>query len=323
MNQIIFAGGNKKVKIKNDSLSLREFHKRRNKVLILRDTGGLGDVLMMRMIFEGFKKAMPESELYFAIPINYHKAASHHPYIKEVLNSKEIDENKFGISYNLTTTCVRYETKIRPRADRHRAEIWSNYCGLILNKPNMQLNFPESIIDFGKNKLNRIIPKNKGYVCFTPISNMVSKDLNHTQIREVISGLKQLGYSPYILHHLPVPKVDCPVIIGELDEWIGLLNASDYVISVDTAAFHAANGLGKPTVAIFSWADGKVYTKFHEKCILIQRHREDNPEWTCGPCYNHNACPKTNDAKKPCITEITSKEIIEAFIKLTKQYEKS
>lgn len=323
MNNIIFTGGNKKVKIKCDDLSLRDFHNRRNKVLILRDTGGLGDVLMMRMIFASFKNLMPEAEISFAIPINYHKAAVHHPHIKDILNSKDIDENKFGISYNLTTTCVRYETKIRPRADRHRAEIWANYCGLELDETNMFLNFPDKIIEYSKRKLHERIPRKNGYVCFTPISNMVSKDLNEKQINEVLISLEQLGYSPYILHHMPIPYVNCPVMTGTLDEWVGLLNASDYVISVDTAAFHAANGLNKPTVAIFSWADGKVYTKFHQKCILIQRHRDYTPGWTCGPCYNHNACPKTNEARKPCTTEITSKEIIEAFIKLTKQYEKS
>lgn len=308
----------KKIKVKSTELSLRDFYNRRNKVLILRDSGGLGDILMMRMIFEDFVKIMPEAQITFAIPINYSKAGLWHPYVKEVANSKEVDENEFGISYNLTTACVKYEMKIRPRADRHRAEIWTAYCGIHLTSPNMHLNVPPVIKKYVEQKLFKKIPnKNKGYVCFCPVSNMVSKDLDKKQIDGIISGIKEMGYSPFILHNKPL-EVDCPVIFEPLEEWLAFIDVSDYVITVDTAAFHASNGFNKPVVAIFSWADGKVYTKFHKNCILIQRHREDTPNWNCGPCYDHPRCPKTNDPRKPCITEITVEEVLNAFEKLTK-----
>jgi ADP-heptose:LPS heptosyltransferase len=319
-NQIIFAGGNKKVKVKSNDLSLREFHNRRNKILIIRDAGGLGDILMMRMIFQDFIKLMPEAEITFAIPTNYTKVAFWHPYIKEVANSKEVDENKFGVSYNLTTACVRYEMKIRPLSDRHRAEIWTAYCGIKLTEPDMHIKIPSIIKKCAEQILQeKVSNKYKGYVCFAPISNMVSKDLDENQINGVINGIKIMGYSPYILHNKPLQNVQCPVILAPLEQWLALVDLADYVISVDTATFHAANGLNKPTVAIFSWADGKVYTKFHKNCALVQRHRDFTPGWTCGPCYDHPRCPRTENPRKPCITEITVEEILDAFSRLTKK----
>lgn len=39
-----------------ESISLKTFNNRKNKILIYRQYGGLGDILMMRMIFEDFKK---------------------------------------------------------------------------------------------------------------------------------------------------------------------------------------------------------------------------------------------------------------------------
>jgi ADP-heptose:LPS heptosyltransferase len=321
MNEIIFAGGKRKVKMKNNDLSLREFHQRRNKVLILRDSGGLGDILMLRMIFEDFKKIMPDAHINLAIPTNYHRAVFWHPYIDQVLNSKEVDENDFGISYNVTTACVRYEMKIRPRADRHRAEIWTAYCGVKLTNPDMHMKLPKLMESFGKKKLQeKIKDSKKGYVCFCPISAMTSKDLDVEQIQQILKGVREMGYAPYILHYKPIPDVDCPVFTAPLDEWLSLVNAADYVITVDSAPFHAANAFQKPTVAIFSWADGKVYTKFHQKCVLVQRHRDHTPNWTCGPCYDHPRCPKSNDPRKPCITEITAKEILDAFSRLVEQY---
>lgn len=314
---LIFANNNKKVKIKSNDLSLRDFYNKRNRVLILRDAGGLGDILMMRMIFEDFIKIMPEAQITFAVPNNYTKAGLWHPYVKEVANSKEIDENNFGVSYNLTTACVKYEMKIRPHADRHRAEIWTAYCGMKLTSPDMHLSVPLVIKKYAEQKLlNKVPDKGKGYVCFCPMSNMVSKDLDIDQIKGVIAGVRNLGYSIFILHNKPI-AVDCPVIFEPLEEWLALIDLTDYVITVDTAAFHAANGFKKPVVAIFSWADGKVYTKFHEGCILIQRHRDFTPNWTCGPCYDHPRCPKTDKPRKPCITEITVEEILNAFKELT------
>ncbi len=316
MSDIIFVGGNKKVKVKDENLSLRDFHSKRNKVLILRDTGGLGDILMMRMIFEDIKRLMPDAHISFAIPTNYHRAAFWHPCVDQVLNSKEVDENKFGISYNLTTICVRYEMRIRPRADRHRSEIWANYCGINLTSTTMHINIPTLVMKCGEKKLHNKLQRGKGYVCFAPISNMVSKDLDENQIKGIIEEVRKMGYSPYILHNKPMPYVDCPVFHTTLDEWLALVAASDYVISVDTATFHASQAFDKPTVAIYSWADGKVYTKFHKSCILVQRHRDHTPGWTCGPCYDHPRCPRTNQPRKPCITEITVEEVMDAFRQL-------
>jgi ADP-heptose:LPS heptosyltransferase len=92
------------------------------------------------------------------------------------------------------------------------------------------------------------------------------------------------------------------------------VHQSDYVISVDTGTFHAANGFNKPTVGIFSWADGKIYGKYHQKLVLVQRHREER-EW-CGPCFNWTQCPKCSEPRKPCITDITGKEICDKFKEL-------
>ena len=317
-------GESKKVKTKSNDLSLKDFYNRRDKVLVIRDSGGLGDILMMRMIFEDLKRVMPEAHITLAIPSNYTKATFWHPYINAVANSKEVDENLFGIVYNLTTACVRYEMRMRPKADKHRAEIWAMCCGVELKNPDMHIKIPVLIKKYIEQKLLESVgPRRKGYVGFAPISNMVSKDLDPGQIVDILKAVGEMGYTPFILHHKPIEGVKCPIFAAPLDQWLAIIDSVDYMITVDTAALHASYGLDKPTVAIFSWADGKVYCKFHKKHILIQRHRDYTPGWTCGPCYAHPSCPKTDQPRKPCITEITTEEILNAFRKLTETYEKS
>jgi ADP-heptose:LPS heptosyltransferase len=82
-----------------------------------------------------------------------------------------------------------------------------------------------------------------------------------------------------------------------------VIEAADYVVSVDSAAFHCAGGLGKPLTGIFTYCDGKVYGKYYD-FVLVQKHR-DNGDWPCGPCFHWPSCPKSKEMLKPCLTELT------------------
>src|SRR3954471_13791831 len=98
-------------------VSVHEFYSRRNKILVVRAAGGMGDILMHRMIFEDMKKLDNDLKIHFAIPLNYFDAASRHPYIDKVLNCRDLDENEYTISYHTTTQCVRYEQSKAPYVD--------------------------------------------------------------------------------------------------------------------------------------------------------------------------------------------------------------
>jgi hypothetical protein len=95
-------------------LNLRDFYAKRNKILIVRSVGGLGDIFMHRMIFEDFKRIMPDAEIHFACPKIYHDALIDHPFIDKVLDSATVDKSDYIISYNTTTACGRYEMKMAP-----------------------------------------------------------------------------------------------------------------------------------------------------------------------------------------------------------------
>jgi ADP-heptose:LPS heptosyltransferase len=92
----------------------------------------------------------------------------------------------------------------------------------------------------------------------------------------------------------------------------------DYMITVDTAAFHLAGGLRKPLCGIFTFADGKVYGK-HYDFTLVQKHR-DNGNWECGPCFKFGNCIKSRKQLKPCLTEITETEIISGIDEMFKKW---
>ena len=140
-------------------------------------------------------------------------------------------------------------------------------------------------------------------------------------LEDVIKGLWDRGLYVFATHTTPIPecaKLKVPVMAGNIRQWMGYVYAADYVLSVDSAAFHFAGGIKKPLVGVFTFCDGKVYGKYYD-FTLVQKHR-DNGNWDCGPCYNWPDCPKSADSLKPCLTELTSEMILDGVDKMLSKY---
>lgn len=266
---------------------------------------------MQRMIFADFKKTCPEADLIFACLPEYMDAAKDHPCISEVIDSRKVNISDYINHYN---TCVsiadRYEHLNAPFCLDHRADIWAKYCGVNLTEHEMKFRLDPVILDYCKNKLQKItLDENKPTILFSPISKMAVKTLMSHQIEAVVESTKDCNLLG--LHNKEITDLTRLGIPGiydaSLKEWMSYIEIADYVISVDTAAFHMAGGLKKPLLGIFTFANGKVYGK-HFDFILVQKHRDIN-NWDCGPCFKFGDCPKSNKPQKPCLTELTVGEI--------------
>jgi hypothetical protein len=295
-------------------LTLREFDRRRNRVLIVRQTGGLGDILMTRMIFEDFKALCPEMRVVYALPVTYWSAVEDHPFIDEIVDSATVDVTDFLVHYNISTACGRYENRVAPFADKHRSDIWAEHCGVTLTRHDMHIRLSDEERLFGHRELRKANPTNKPAVVLCPISAMQGKNLDREQMNGVARELTRLGYSVSAVHLTPIPEMtEAPTLSGYTTrQWMGVLAAADYVVSVDTSAFHFAGGIGRPLTGVFSWADGQVYGKYYQ-FELVQKHRALDPAWTCGPCFNWSHCPKcpnSGQIRKPCITQIGVDDIM-------------
>lgn len=308
-------------------VTLKQFAEKRNKVLIIREQGGLGDILMHRMIFEDIKKSLPDLKITFACPGYYIDCIKDHPFIDEVIDCREVNLSDYLVSYNTSTICARYELSIAPLADKHRSDIWANHCGIELTNHNMHVHLEEEILAFGRESIDKARGDHPGpVVLISPISAMLTKNLNLKQLTGIVDYLRGEGYFVCGLHTYPVEeltKLQVPTICQfHLRQWMGIIAAADYVISVDTSTFHLAGGIGKPLVGIFSFADGHVYGRYYPTFELVQKHRKDDPNWKCGPCYAWANCPLTKAVPKPCITEISSDMIIDGFQRLIARFPK-
>jgi ADP-heptose:LPS heptosyltransferase len=309
-------------------LTLRDYYDKRNKILILRETGGLGDILMHRMMFEDFKKVSEGMKIVFACPPDYHDAVRDHPFVDELVDSQTINQYDYTVSFNTTTACGLYEGRIAPLSNLNRSDIWSQHCGVKLESHDMHITITKEEREYAKKTLHDLKVKHGGLglpsVVVCPVSAMLTKNLDRDQLGGVLDGLRKRGFFTYCLNKSPIEEVlslkGVMVSGTTIRQWMSLIDVADYAITVDTSAFHCRGGLHRPQVGIFSFADGKVYGKYYRNWELVQKHR-DNGDWTCGPCYYWSNCPKPSDGnRKPCITEIKSQEVLAAFDRLVEKH---
>jgi ADP-heptose:LPS heptosyltransferase len=298
---------------KRQPITLREHFERRNKVLVKRREGGVGDHIMIRMIFEDFRRFMEEIDLYFGCTKSMLSFVSDHPFATAVALD-DTNDRQFGAVYDISTACRVHETMQGIRNIMHRSDIWAKHCGIHLTNHNTFLQAADPV--YYRTILCQKNIEKKPTILFTPYSTPndmgLGKSLTEKQILQIIPNLREMGFWIFSTNKQRDSLLDS---IGveqfnglRAQDWIGLTSAADYVVSVDTATFHIAGALKKPLVGIFSFTNGKVYGKYYD-FVLVQKHK-DNGDWDCGPCFCFDRCPKSKMPYKPCMTEIKIEDII-------------
>ena len=243
-------------------------------------------------------------EIHFACLSKYFPIMENHPYIKSLIPyDSSLNRWEYGQYYDTSTTCRVHETRMAPHCIDHRSDIWAATVGVRLNNHNMH--FPS----IAKTSGNRVV--------FVPISSgMPEKDLTTSQITETVSGLRRMGYTVVGLHtHNQKIFTDLgveQVITQDMNLWMKTINECNCVITVDTAAFHYAGGIGKPLVGIFGFTKGVVYGKYYLNTMIVQGLCPFEREG----CYNVTLCPKNKNETIPCKQNLMVKEILEAFSNL-------
>lgn len=306
---------------KSPKLTLKRFADIKNKVLIIRRLGGMGDILMHRLMFEDIKNSLPSDvSLTFACPKQFHDFVADHPFIDKLEDSEAIDIADYIVSYDTTRCCLVTELSEMPLVKTNRPDIWSKHCGITLQNYNMHFNLSADIWQQGIDELNALNQKQQSTVLFCPYSVSINRSLTNWQIEAIVKYLRLKNCFVFAVHHMPLPilnDLNVPVITATPKRLMSLVNAANYIVSVDTGPFHLAGGLRKPLMGIFAWTDGKVRGNCYD-FILVQKHRDDG--WECGPCWQ--PCAKSQDKHHPCITEITIDMLENGIEKMFEKYQK-
>jgi len=304
---------------------------KRNKILVFRKWGGIGDIINTRPLFKSIKDSCPGFHVTYAVPEKYHQILDDHPFIDKLIDCDEVDLNDYGYKVDISTDCGKYETFMSPFVDKHRSDIWAeNSLGIKLNDHDFRLSLDEEL----REKMRLDLFGKYGYdgdpkIVVFPRSASTSKDLIDETLFQFIEILKDKEYNSCVIDSAErVANLNIPLISDlSMREFVHMLSIFDYVISVDTGPFHVAAALKIPTVGIFGWTDGKILSSYHPKVEIVQRHRdnrEDHPWAASCPCWNWPVCVHKVRGKPTiplkCMESLNAEEIYQAFTELVSKY---
>lgn len=306
--------------------SLNKLLDKMNKILIYRKWGGVGDIINTRPLFKNIIKHYPHLNITYAIPIQYIDLVNDIEYIDRIIDIKQVDINEYGYVSDISSDCGKYENIKAPYVDKHRTEIWSEISiGLPINEPYFKFNLDNSFINYCKDKLKNIYDE-KIKIAIFPRSASRSKDLPNDILFQLVDLFKQDNLTPCIIDNCKsISNLTVPFLYNlNLKEFIYTTSLFDYIISVDTGAFHLSSALEIPTVGIFTWTDSKILSKYHKKVELVQKHRDDQNGLSHCPCWNWVCCECKEKPQFPlkCMKLITANEIYQKFQLLQNRYPK-
>jgi ADP-heptose:LPS heptosyltransferase len=279
---------------KETNSGIKHYCSIKDKICIYRACGGYGDILMSRMIFEDLKTKYPNFKITYAAPEYYHQILKDHPFIDNLVDSKDLDKNKYRVVFNITHSCLKHEILHGKECDKNRSDIWAESFGLQLENhnmhmPNLEKNKSLIISNLKKHGYN----EGQKIIVFTPYSAVPTRNLteNHRKIIEII--LKKTNCFCFYLHSVPLlDQLNLPLIIGKnLIEAMSYIYFADALISTDTGHIHCAGGYNKKTLGLFNYANGKAVGKYYKNLKVVQKTNEDDKDWICGPCNDLGRCP--------------------------------
>jgi len=290
---------------------------KKSEALIIRQQGGIGDILNTRMLFQDLKAKL-RKKITYAIPPEFFPLVADHPHIDRVVNYLETEREGFGFCKDITNKCGEYEQAKAPDVDMHRSDIWARHIGIELKHHDMLINFSREELRFASQVLENVA---KPIVAIQPISFHPSKDWPLDRWQELVDAIvNDYGFGVVCFHSQSLPLRNVLMLGGNINlrEWMTITSLCDYVITVATAMFCLANGLHKPTVAIFGCEDLDIYGKYFSEMIPIQRHRKNGDGWPDCPCWSAWKECKRNNGKEnvfppPCLDDINVSEVIEGF----------
>lgn len=284
-----------------------KFHKPFEKIVKIKRTAAMGDVIMVEPVLEYFYKkgykvvldTLPQFQLLF---IQHHY---------KIYRPSEIDdrvwENAEYESYNLD---MSYESK----PDVLRLKTYYEFCG-ILDGP---LKNPKLSLAFKIDDTTRLFDK----YCVIHLENKAETGRNVRNVSWdlVIAELKLQGYFVVQVGRDESIKLNGAIYIRTMNEnfLAYVIAGADLFIGIDSGPAHIASGFDVPSILFFGNVNPKVaYPNLSNKYILTN-HEKETPICNKPYCWHTivngiSGTPCYIDQEKPPCTDFKTEELVNAI----------
>lgn len=307
------SGINKYYRFYDGSKNNFEHYVSGDKVLILRQYGGFGDAIILSCLLNEINKRY-DCPIVYGCRETYMEFYNNVPFVscipfdlvhfggtvtKECKIASKVT-NLYDIIIDLTVPChIWEELFFDPLVNkwRNRLDMWGNWCGLY------DFESPSTCIKLMPEEINHAnsyyIKRNSKPVAVVSLTSAnIHKDFT-AEAPMLINGLTDMGYQ--VLHVGDPSKLSKikTVHAKTKREFLAIMAAAEIVVSVDSAALHAASVFGTRTYGLFSTNDGKAYCKYYPNTTPIQLC-EKKCIWryctdTKAPCYPKGSARKILD----------------------------
>jgi ADP-heptose:LPS heptosyltransferase len=261
-------------------------------ILVRRNVGGLGDILMLSPALEALKIKYPQKFIHLAIPSKYIPIMENLPFISRIVDSSIPDPGKYFITADLSNPCAKYESQrlmMKRPVEKSRVEIFAEALGVrnlitrhtpIYNVSEEEKKWAETFLSSQK------LDKNKKLVAVNLSSaekyRDYPKDKQDKLIEELLEkyNVIELGMDRTGENKRTIDACGFPI-----RKWAAILSLCDGFITVDTGPLHVAAALDIPTVAIFGPIDYKMRCKgYNNVTVLVS-------DLDCIPCWRNAKIP--------------------------------
>ena len=259
-----------------------------DKVLLLRQHGGVGDILVMTQLLNEFARRYPKCDLTFACREGFHslfkdvKGINIFPY--EMVHFDGWVEDGSDLFHTAVTDCydmvmdltipchVWEEIMFDPQLCqfRNRLDMWGNWIGMYDFPRNVK-----SCVRIGVDDIQHVMERyikpvdNSPIAIVAPTSANVHKD--YLFYSELIAALAKHGYHVVAVgERQKMRKAKNVIHTSTYREFLSLFYAANLVVSVDSAAFHAGGIAEAKTFGIFNTNDGVTYSRYYPTAVPIQ-----------------------------------------------------
>jgi hypothetical protein len=315
-------------------------------VAVVRQLGGIGDVIAMSCVYRGLKEQYPDYRIQLLCGRVYLggallDVAEHNPFIDEIhvvepydatteetrkvwakyfANCPHLEDEliwqKAEIKIDLNCACVEYEWRamLEPSGIvKPRYQIWCDRAGVVPSTyaPVYRIRKDEqSHADTFLREKGLEGPKLVG----VGVSSCDSKRaMGIGRLHTVCEMLREAGCTPVTID--PTFKFDdgTPYIIGKrVSELMPIMARMAAVVTVDSGLLHMAGTVGTPVIGLFGPTDYKMRMGMYRGSALDSRRL-----MPCAPCWYQYHCLKSgslNDQFK-CMNKIKPEIIVEETLR--------
>lgn len=292
------------------------------KYLIIRDEG-IGDVIMTTPAIRALKEAQPKCQIDYATNPHYKILLENNPYINKVISIGESMTNLKRIYDNIIDLRMWSETS-PIRNTHHRIFTYAEKTMVPIQpgKEDTVLIINQETIEEGK----RLIGYNpeKKYVVIQMGSTHYCRSWDEKKFIEVARELLKDGLEVVLIdkrkYIVTLPGVINLTGLTTVQQSVGIIAASDLLISVDTGAYHIAGALKKPFIALFGIISPKFRTAYYKSW-----HKDITAEgMTCLGCGDkHMAkCNVSGTEIAICMSKISVLQVLEAARSYFKEHKR-